>query len=163
MKRLIVIEIVLLFLCNGMRVTNAFLSRWAICKLSHVIFIVTDISIKYKNSQYWVYNIKINQFYCLVHPISSFGPMPSNQVSSGAPAVQMDFSYMGPSEKPTSYARTQPDLSQIGKKDLPTFQKANSQGDDDLMRMLKTKQKLALRKRLSDFRRMMTHFYGRVE
>ena len=107
--------------------------------------------------------IRINQCYLLVHPISSFGPMSSNQVSSGAPTLQMDFSSLRPSEKPTSYARTQPDLSQIGKKDLPTFQKANSQGDDDLMRILKTKQKLALRKRLSDFRRMMTHFYGRVE
>ena len=89
--------------------------------------------------------------------------MSSNQVSSGAPAVQIDFSYMRPSEKPTSYARTQPDTSQVGKKDLPTFQKENSQGDDDLMRILRTKQKLATQKRLSDFRRMMTHFYGRVE
>ena len=70
---------------------------------------------------------------------------------------------MGPSEKPTSYARTQPDTSQAEKEDLPTYRKENSQGDDNLMRILRTKQKLAMRKRLSDFRRMMTHFYGRVE
>ena len=98
-----------------------------------------------------------------MHPVSSFGPMSSNQVSSGAPAVQMDLSYIRPSEKPTSYARTQPDTSQVEKEDLPTYQKENSQGDDKLMRILRTKQKLAMRKRLSDFRRMMTHFYGRVE
>ena len=70
---------------------------------------------------------------------------------------------MGPSEKPASYARTQLDTSQVEKEDLPTYQKENSQGDDNLMRILRTKQKLAMRKRLSDFRRMMTHFYGRVE
>ena len=70
---------------------------------------------------------------------------------------------MGPSEKPTSYARTQPDTSQVEKEDLPTFRKVNGLGDDNLMRILRTKQKLAMRKRLSDFRRMMTHFYGRVE
>ena len=70
---------------------------------------------------------------------------------------------MGPSEKPPSYARIQPDTSQVEKEDLPTYQKENSQGDDNLMRILRTKQKLAMRKRLSDFRRMMTHFYGRVE
>ena len=89
--------------------------------------------------------------------------MSSNQVSSGATAAQMDFSYEGPSEKPKSYARTQPDTSQIEKEDHPTYQKQNSQCDDNLMRILRTKQKLAMRKRLSDFRRMMTHFYGRVE
>ena len=89
--------------------------------------------------------------------------MSSNQVLSGAPAVQMDFSYMRPSEKPISYARTQPDTSQVKKEDLPAHQKENSQNDDDLMRMLRTKQKQTMRKRLSDFRRMMTHFYGRVE
>ena len=70
---------------------------------------------------------------------------------------------MRPSEKPTSHARTQPDTSQVKKEDLPAYQKENSQGDDDLMRILRTKQKQAMRKRLSDFRRMMTHFYGRVE
>ena len=89
--------------------------------------------------------------------------MSSNQVSSGAPAVQMDLSYIRPSEKPTSYARTQPHTSPVGKKDFPTFQKENSQVDDDLVTILRTKQNLAMRKRLSDFRRMMTHFYGRVE
>ena len=89
--------------------------------------------------------------------------MSSNQVSAGAPAVQVDFSYMGPSEKPISYARTQPDTSQVGKEDLPTYQKENSQRDDGLMRILRRKQKQTMRKRLSDFRRMMTHFYGRVE
>ena len=89
--------------------------------------------------------------------------MSSNQVSSGAPAVQMDVTDMSPSEKPPSYARTQPDISQLGKKDLPTYQKEYTQGDENMIRILRTREKLAMRKRLSDFRRMMTHFYGRVE
>ena len=75
----------------------------------------------------------------------------------------MDLFDIRPSEKPTSYARTQPDISQFGKKDHPTYLNEYSQSDDNLMRILRTRQKQAKRKRLSDFRRMMTHFYGRVE